>query len=180
MAEYLTIDEKAPGFVLPNADGKPVSLVNLLRSGPVVLTWYRGSWCPYCHLQLRHLQNFLPNFWEAGAVLVALTPEPPDESLLSWKENWLQFEVLTDANNLVARKFGITRPVFEHVTDAIGEGHISELLIEKAVVELPLPAAYVLDTRSIVKYVFIDEDYRKQADPSKILEVLRGLKSNNI
>ena len=77
----LKAGDKAPDFELINALNKPVQLSSLLKNGPVVLSWYRGGWCPYCNIQLRYLQKYLPQFKALGAILVALSPELPDKSL---------------------------------------------------------------------------------------------------
>jgi len=74
----MQVGDTAPNFTLINAKGNKISLKDELAKGPVVLTWYRGGWCPYCNLTLQALQEELPNFKKNGAVLVALTPELPD------------------------------------------------------------------------------------------------------
>ena len=61
--------------------GNPVSLADLLRRGPVVVTFYRGGWCPYCNIQLRAYQAVLPQIAALGARLVAISPQLPDQSL---------------------------------------------------------------------------------------------------
>ncbi|HEY4289898.1 MAG TPA: peroxiredoxin-like family protein [Puia sp.] len=173
LSNELNIGSKVDSFALSNAMGKIIKLSGLLTGGPVILTWYRGNWCPYCHIHLRHLQNFLPSFWEAGASLVALTPEPPDHSLAMWEEEWLQFEVLTDVDNEISRSFGILRPIGLHFTGPEAfDPHLDNLL-HTGVAELPLPAVFIIDVDSIVRYRFIDEDYRKHAEPHDILEALR-------
>jgi hypothetical protein len=77
----LALGQKAPDFTLPDALGLNTTLSELLETGPVILTWYRGGWCPYCNLQLNHLQRLLPDFEKESATLVAITPETPDSSL---------------------------------------------------------------------------------------------------
>ena len=77
----IKVGEKAPRFKLPNARGKSVSLDNLLENGPVVISFYRGDWCPYCNLQIKALQEVLSEIHELGANLVAISPQVPDESL---------------------------------------------------------------------------------------------------
>src|ERR1700744_4055609 len=102
----LKMGEKAPDFTLINATGRKVTLSEAIRKGPVILTWYRGGWCPYCNLALAYLQRFLPEFIEAGAELIAITPEKPDASLTTKEKHDLEFEVLTDEQNRVAKLYG--------------------------------------------------------------------------
>ena len=99
--------DKVKDFTLKNAKGEEVNLSVLLKKGPVVLTWYRGGWCPYCNLALKQLQEELAQIKEQGAMLVALTPELPDHSLTTQEKNALEFEVLTDLHNEVARSYGL-------------------------------------------------------------------------
>src|SRR5271165_2379603 len=72
---------QAPDFTLPDALGNPVSLSAALAEGPVVLTFYRGEWCPYCNLQLHAYQAILPDISALGATLIAVSPRTPDHSL---------------------------------------------------------------------------------------------------
>ncbi|GAL81599.1 peroxiredoxin [Algibacter lectus] len=102
----LNVGDKAPNFTLNNALNQPVSLYNTLENGPVVLTWYRGGWCPYCNITLHHLQEHLPEFKKAGATLLALTPELPDNSLNTSEKNNLEFTVLSDIGNTVGKTYG--------------------------------------------------------------------------
>ena len=89
----LHVGQVAPDISLPNAHGKTVMLKDLLKSGPVILTFYRGSWCPFCNLQLHAYQKFLPQFKKKGAQLVAVTPEKPDLSMVFTSKQKLDFEV---------------------------------------------------------------------------------------
>ncbi|MDF9796854.1 peroxiredoxin [Catalinimonas alkaloidigena] len=107
----------APDFTLNNALGKPVKLSDYLKKGKVILTWYRGNWCPFCNLTLHALQEELSNFKAHGANLIALTPELPDESISTSEKHGLQFEVLSDVGNKVAKEYGI---VFELTDEVAG------------------------------------------------------------
>ncbi len=102
----LKMGEAAPDFTLCNATGRKVTLSEMIKKGPVIITWYRGGWCPYCNLALAYMQRFLPQFLEAGAELIAITPEKPDASLTTKEKHDLEFEVLTDEQNRVAKLYG--------------------------------------------------------------------------
>jgi peroxiredoxin len=103
----LKTGDLAPNFRLPNASGRSVSLAGLRRSGPVVVTFYRGGWCPYCNLQLRAYQQVLGEITALGGRLVAISPQLPDGSLSTAEMNKLSFDVLSDVGNCVARSFGL-------------------------------------------------------------------------
>ena len=169
------VGDVAPDFVLPHASGEKVKLSDALKDGPVVLTWYRGGWCPYCNLTLHAMQKELPNFKAAGATLFALTPEVPDHSMSTAEKNELEFQVLSDLDNQVAREYGVVFKLTDDVAAIYEEKFgLSEYNGNKSA-ELPLAATYVIGTDGKIVYAFLDADYRNRAEPSKITEVLQSL-----
>lgn len=168
--------DKYSNFSLTNAEGKNIELKNLLEQGHVILTWYRGGWCPYCNLTLARMQEELPAFRALGAQLVALTPELPDSSLSTKDKHNLQFEVLSDVGNEVAKEYGI---VFKLI-DGVAESYQNSFNLHKyngdKSAELPLAATYVIDRNGIIQYAFLDADYRNRAEPSEIVLALQQLK----
>src|SRR5882757_10582641 len=70
-ARALEAGDKAPSFVLKDPEGKPVVSAALLARGPLIVSFYRGVWCPYCNMELQSLQEALPEFRQLGAQLVA-------------------------------------------------------------------------------------------------------------
>lgn len=87
---------KAPAFTLPDAHGKPISSADLLAKGPIVLTFYRGGWCPFCNIQLAEYQERQSDFASRGAQLVAVSPQTPDNSLSTAEKGALSFVVLSE------------------------------------------------------------------------------------
>lgn len=172
----LHVGDKAPNFALKNALNQPVSLYSELQNGPIILTWYRGGWCPYCNITLRYLQERLPEIKKTGATLLALTPELPDNSLSTAEKNNLEFTVLSDVSNTVAEEYGVvftlTNEVASIYQDAFGLSQVNGNNTNK----LPLAATYVIDTNGIIQYAFLDADYRKRAEPSEIVLALQKLK----
>ncbi len=167
--------EKAPDFVLTNATGDSITLYSYLKNGPVILTWYRGGWCPYCNITLAALQRNLDSFRFYGANLLALTPELPDKSLDTKEKHNLDFEVLSDVGNVVARQYGIVYKLDEKVAEMYRNSFDLTAYNGDDSDELPLAATYVIDRDGTVAYAFLDADYRKRAEPSEILSVLRNL-----
>ncbi len=171
----LKVGDKAPDFELPNAAGKTVKLADLTARGPVVITWYRGGWCPYCNIALRGFHKALPEIRAASATLLALSPETPDNTLSTVEKNHLEFEVLSDRGNKVAHSFGVAYKI----PKVIAEQFKGRLDLAKHngddSGELPLGATYVVDREGVIRYAFVDADYRKRAEPSTVLAVLRGL-----
>lgn len=167
--------DQAPDFTLMNAIGDSVNLKEILDKGPVVLTWYRGGWCPYCNLTLHRLQAELPNFKAEGATLLALSPELPDKSLSTKEKHQLDFEVLSDVGNKVAKEYGIVFSLTPEVAVSYQNAFDLHGYNGDQSNELPLAATYVIDADGTIKYTFLDADYRKRAEPAEILEALKSL-----
>ena len=169
------VGDTAPNFTLTNATGAEVQLKDYLQRGPVVLTWYRGGWCPYCNLTLHRLQAELPNFKAAGANLLALTPELPDKSISTKEKNELEFEVLSDVGNTVAREYGIVFELTPEVAERYQAGFDLHGFNGDESNELPLAATYVIDMDGTIRYAFLDAEYRNRAEPAAILKALKTL-----
>ncbi|EWH12979.1 alkyl hydroperoxide reductase [Cellulophaga geojensis KL-A] len=171
----VNVGDKVINFTLKNALGECTNLQSVLDNGPVILTWYRGGWCPYCNITLQYLQNSLPEFKKYGANLLALTPELPDKSLSTSEKYDLQFEVLSDVGNKIAKQYGLVYKL----TDALSEIYQNKLGLKNYngddSSELPITATYVIDAKGIVQYAFLDADYRKRAEISEIIDVLKTL-----
>lgn len=171
----LKVGDYIDDFNLPDALGNKVSLSSLLQKGKVVLSFYRGGWCPYCNLELRALQEILPEIVENGASLVAISPETPDNSLDTSQKHDLKFSVLSDIDNVLAKKIGL---VFQMPEDLRKVYHAFNLDVEKhngnLDYELPMPATYVLDTNGKIEYAFVSEDYTERANPKEIINAIKN------
>ncbi|MEO9893262.1 peroxiredoxin-like family protein [Aurantibacter sp.] len=169
--------QKAPDFKLPNATGNLVSLGSLLAEGIVVITFYRGSWCPYCNLQLRALQAKLPEIEALGATLVAISPQVPDGSLTKDEISEMEFTVLSDQDAKVASDYGVAWEVPEFLQDHMRVDR--ELDLEKINNGndsiLPIPATFILGRDGIVQWNYVNVDYRTRSEPDEIVEVLKKL-----
>lgn len=166
----------APDFQLTGADGQRVSLAALLARGPVVISFYRGGWCPYCNLELRALQSVLPQISALGASLVAISPERPDEGLSTAEANALAFPVLHDAGGRVARRYGIAfdlapalRPIYARLGHALPDRNGGDDWV------LPIPATYVVGQDGIVRLAFVDSNYRNRLEPDAVVAALERL-----
>lgn len=171
----IKIGEKAPGFELSDALGNQILLANLLKNGPVVITFYRGSWCPYCNLQLRALQDKLPDIKKLGATLVAISPEVPDASMTKNEISKMEFIVLSDQDAKVASQYGVAWEVPEFLLEHM---RIDRELDLKKINNgnssvLPIPATFILGMDGIVKWNYVNVDYRTRSEPDEIIEALK-------
>lgn len=162
-----------PGFIFTNAKGEQVSLDDLLKKEKVVLTFYRGGWCPYCNIALRSLQNALPEIKAKGATLVAITPEIPDNTLTVEEKNALDFEVLTSKNNELAHSLGLEYKLPADLV-ALYKTFGIDLIKSQGneANELPIAATYVIEQDKTISYHFLAEDYKLRADPLDIIKAL--------
>lgn len=172
----LNVGDKALDFSLKNQLNQTVSLYDQLKDGPVVLTWYRGGWCPYCNITLHYLQDKLPEIKTEGATLLALTPELPDNSLNTSEKNNLEFSVLSDVGNVIGKNYGVVFELTPEVATIYNNGFGLNEKNGDASNQLPLAATYVIDTNGIIQYAFLDADYTKRAEVSEIIAALRKLK----
>jgi peroxiredoxin len=176
LASAVGVDEAAPDFALPNAAGKSIVLKELLRSGPVILTFYRGGWCPYCNIQLRAYQSVLPQISASGARLVAISPQLPDNSLDTANKNALTFDVLSDVRNEVARSYGLVYSLPEEIRAALRLNNKALPSINgDQSWELPVPATYVIARDQHVALAYIEVDYRRRLEPEALLTCLKSL-----
>jgi peroxiredoxin len=170
----LKVGDRAPAIVLNNAKGETVDVAALLKKGPVIVTFYRGGWCPYCNFELKAYQEILPEITAAGASLVAISPEKPDDTLSTTEKNALAFEVLSDVGQNIGRAFGLVYDFTEELKIAY-QGFKLDIPARNGTPDewaLPVSATYVIDRNGMIMYAYTDPDYRDRADPREILKVL--------
>jgi peroxiredoxin len=169
----LATGSKAPGFTLPDSSGARISLASLLAAGPVVVSFYRGGWCPFCDLQLRAYQQVLPRIRELGAQLVAISPQLPDFAASDVKQKELTFPVLSDLGNAVARSYGLVY----HLSEGLQKlqtmfGNPTPKFNGDESWEQPMPGTFVLDRDGTVLLSHVDANWMKRLEPSAIVEAL--------
>lgn len=174
----IAVGDVAPDFSLPDAAGSSVHLSELLTTGPVVVSFYRGGWCPYCNIELRALQAALPALTDAGATLVAISPDAPDDSLSTAEKSDLQFPVLSDTRAAAITAYGLNYTI-ESVSRAVLSDEEAERAGARGVETqvLPTPATYVIGTDGRVAYAFVDHDYTHRAEPTELVAAVSALTS---
>lgn len=171
----IRLGDQAPDFTLKDQNGKEVNLYQLLKEGPVVLNWYRGGWCPYCNLELKGLADKATEITQLGATLIALSPELPDKSLTTIEKNSLPFAVLSDTDNHVARTYDLVFKLDAETANRYETKFGLSQYNGNDKAELPIPATYIIDQKGIIRYAFVNPDYKKRANPEDVLMQLTQL-----
>ncbi|HWB09908.1 MAG TPA: peroxiredoxin-like family protein [Pirellulales bacterium] len=173
----LQVGQTLPTFSLANQVGQAVRSEDFLASGPLVLSFYRGGWSPFCILALRGLQHVLPQIKKLGGSLVAITPELPDNSLSTVEKLGLSFDVLTDHGLGYARQLGIVWKIPEYALKwqekyfgVYLEGYNGAGYRD----ELPVPATFIINRDGTVTWRFLEAAYWQRAEPSDVVEAVRG------
>jgi peroxiredoxin len=172
----LRAGDAAPDFALVNAEGHIVQLADLLAKGPVVLSFYRGKWCPYCVTELEVLREASPDIAALGASVVAVTAEDCGGALAAKRKNSLEFEILCDFENGLGLTFGLVFSVPDAIRQCYLEADINfPLIYGNESWFLPVPATYVIGMDGAIAHAYINPDFRERLDPAIILDVLKAL-----
>jgi peroxiredoxin len=176
-ADSIKAGDVLESFTLVDATGTPVTLEHLVETGPAVIVFYRGGWCPYCNVALRtYQQELLPQLGLFGARLVAISPQSPDESLSTVEKADLDFTVLSDPGSRLADRIGIA---FEQADDVLAAQRRLGLDLTKVnaegAVRLPRPTVLVADQDRTVRFVDVQPDYTARTEVADIITVLNDL-----
>jgi peroxiredoxin len=172
----LKVGDRAPAFTLPNAEGVAVDSTRLLAKGPLILTFYRGVWCPYCNLDLQAIEATAASIRTLGASLVAISPQTPSNGRKSQQENGLSFPILSDHGGKIAEAFGLRFRLPDDLIEAY-KGFGVDLAVINADPSwtLPMPARYVIARNGLIVYAEVNPDYTRRPDPSELLPILKHL-----
>ena len=174
----LEAGDTAPEFTLEDADGASVSSRELLARGPLVATFYRGVWCPYCNYDLQALEEVRSEIEARGASLVAISPQTPANSRKSRRDNKLDFPILSDPGAAVADEFGLRFSLPDDLIEVYRQfgADLAEVNGDPSGV-LPMPARYVIGMDGVIAYAEVNPDYTRRPDPSELLPVLDRLRA---
>jgi peroxiredoxin len=171
--ESIKIGAIVTPFSLLNIKNQLIHSKDILSKGKMILAFFRGSWCPYCNLELRELQNNIAKIAGKNATLLAVSPQSTDHSMALTEKHELSFEVLTDKNNGLAKQLGISfklqefaLPIYQTIGINLEDFNLND---ENT---LPIPAVFVIDTDGTLIYKFIDTDYRNRLDIDELIQSL--------
>ncbi len=166
----LPVGAAAPWFELPDQDGKSVNSAALLASGPLVVLFLRGRWCPFCVATVEAWNEVLPQVRAAGAALVGVSPQTVHQSYLMHNQHKLGFPLLSDAGDQVARQFGLVYRVPAYQQEMYARSFVNLPFINgEPSWELPLPAVYVIAQAGTVLHRHADPDYTLRAEPREVV-----------
>jgi peroxiredoxin len=169
----LKAGDHAPDFTLTDSDGNTVSSGELLAKGPVVLTFYRGNWCPYCNMELQALEEVIGDIKARGASLLAISMQSAENSRKSQRDNNLSFPILTDQGGALAQKFGLRWNLQDYLIDVFKMFQVDLTVFHKDDKwSLPMPARYVIDQDGTIAYAEVNPDYTRRPEPSDLFPVL--------
>jgi len=175
-ANILSVGSKITEFQLQDHDGKSVSSSDLLSKGRLVLCFIRGRWCPFCVGQMEAMNLVLLEIEQAGATLVAISPQTVKQSFFMRDQHKLRFPLLSDAGNDVARRLGLTYRVPDEQKAIYQRAFVNLPFVNgDESWELPIPATYIIDRDGSVLYASANEDYAERPEPEDIICFLQTL-----
>lgn len=170
-----------PDATLPDASGKSVSLRALNQAGPLIISFYRGGWCPYCNLELKAYQGLLGEVTALGGQLIAVSPEKPDNSLTTAEKNALSFPVLTDTGYQLAKAIGIAFELptgLQNLFSGFGM-NLPDLNADTGWA-LPIPATFVVDRGGKIVLADVDPQYTRRLEPAVAIAALKACASGKL
>jgi peroxiredoxin len=174
-AQALKVGDRAPAFTLNDPDGNPVLSAELLAKGPLVLSFYRGVWCPYCNMELQALEAARPAIEAAGASLIAISPQKAANSRRSARENSLGFPILSDPGNVVAAAFGLRFELPGYLVELYKKlGNNLPVTNGDDSWTLPMPGRFAIGQDRTVLYAEVNPDYTQRPEPEDLLPALRA------
>jgi len=164
----------APSFSLKDPEGNVVSSNELLKKGPLVVSFYRGVWCPYCNMELQALEAVKSQFDKYGASLVAISPQTAPNSRKSVRQNKLSFPILSDVRGKVGAAFGLRFELPDYLVE-LYKGLKNDLpaFNDDPNWTLPIPARYVIGQDGTILYSEVNPDYTHRPEPEDMIPVLQ-------
>lgn len=171
--EGLKVGDVAPQFEVVDQSGEKLNLEELLKNGKVVLSFYRGAWCPYCRRQMAELQDSLSLILDKGATLLSISPEVPESNSKIIKKSGATFSVVYDKDYTVMKSYKTAFVVDEATVkrydkkglDLKGANGNTDYI-------LPVPATYIIGQDGVIEYVYFNTNYRERTTVKEILKHL--------
>jgi peroxiredoxin len=164
-----------PAFVLPECDGRLVSLADLKTSGPFIVSFNRGHWCEYCAIELTAFKQALHAFEGAGARVVSIMPEAQKFTGSVKERLGGGIAILSDIDNAFALEMGIAIWLGDDVrTLYLNNGLNLEIFQRSSLWFVPIPATFVVASDGTILARFVDPDFRRRMEINEILAALKS------
>jgi peroxiredoxin len=175
----LMVGMKAPDFTVLDVENGTVRFVPGEQDKPVVLTFFRGGWCPYCNLHLSELRLAEKQLKEMGFDIWFISIDKPELLLESLDDPDIGYTVYSDSALNATRAFGLAF----RVDDELNERYLSyDIDLEKASGEnhhvLPAPATYIIGRDGIINFAYINPDYKVRLHPNVLLAAAQAYNEN--
>ncbi|MEM7570290.1 MAG: peroxiredoxin-like family protein [Pseudomonadota bacterium] len=177
LSEAIGVGSALPAFTLKDQNGDDVFSSALLSQGPLVISFFRGAWCPYCMIELKALDEIAGDVAAAGGKLVVISPQTPEKSKAMVEKEGLSLTILSDPGTDYARELGVSFVLPEALRDIYGKlgGFTLPEYNGDDTWRLPIPTRLIVDQGRSVRYAEVDADYTVRPEPSDTLSALRGL-----
>ncbi|MCG8465272.1 MAG: AhpC/TSA family protein [Xanthomonadales bacterium] len=169
---------KVPGFSMKDVEGREISINPEQLDRPIVLTFYRGGWCPYCNLHLAELRNAENQLKDMGFDVWFVSADRPEILYESLKEK-VDYKIYSDASLEVASTFGIAFKLDEGTVERYqGYGLDLEKVSGESHHGLPVPATFIVGTDGIVQFQYTNPDYSVRLAPSILVAAAEAYQQN--
>ncbi|MGV6831625.1 MAG: peroxiredoxin-like family protein [bacterium] len=172
----LKAGDKAPEFILKNHKGETIISSEVLKKGPLVITFYRGLWCPYCNTDLAYLKRYKEQFEENGATILSISPQIGEFNAKIVEQQRLNYDLLSDNGNNIAAAFGLRWTMVDPLKSLYNSFGIN---LPKYNADeswtLPVPARFIVDTNGVIAYAEHSVDYTKRPNPDVLIEALASM-----
>ncbi|WP_428025154.1 peroxiredoxin-like family protein [Arcobacter sp.] len=174
-SKALNVGNKIPEFSLSNQNKKIINIKDVVEKNKyTVLSFFEGSWSAYSNFQLLALQKIVSQLKILNATLVTICPQTQDKSLYLSEKHSLNFDILYDKNNTIAKDFGIAYTLSDEVIPIYEKLKIDIIEANRnGTYALPLPATYIVNKNYEIIYAFVDANHRKRCEPKTIIDVLK-------
>ena len=171
--EGLKVNDKAPNFSAKDQNGKTVELNKLIKSGSVVIVFYRGEWCPYCNKQLMELEDSLALITSKEASIIAVSPEKQENITKTIQKTKATYSIISDDSMKIMSAYKVAFELDEQTNEKYKKWGIN--LSDKNGNNgnnLPVPAVYIINKEGKITYRYFDVNYKNRVSVSEILSHL--------
>lgn len=171
----LTVGDTAPDFSLKSTNQNNVNLYELLKTKPVIISFFRGSWCPFCVTELEHYQkNLVTDKKSIATHFLAISPQKTEISSQLCQNNNISLTILSDEGNEVAKKYGLVFTLPDNVRDLYKNlgANLPDFNGDNSY-QLPIPATYIIDQNKKIIFSYINVNYMERVDISELQNVLQ-------